>query len=69
MRQNAGDAGELNTFGTATGNGENRQALQYFFLITTNSVPNKPAVNKAIGRIIRIVITTIFMAFNERNHT
>ncbi len=56
--KNAGDAGELNTFPVQQpGTGENRQALQYFFLITTNSVPNKPAVNKAIGRIIRNVIT------------
>ena len=34
-----------------------RQALQYFFLITTNSVPSRPASSRAIGRIIRQVIT------------
>jgi AraC-like DNA-binding protein len=38
---NAGDSGIRNT-----------QALQYF-LITTNSVPTRPAVNRAIGRIIK----------------
>ncbi|STW03581.1 putative ARAC-type regulatory protein [Klebsiella pneumoniae subsp. rhinoscleromatis] len=34
-----------------------RQALQYFFLMTTNSVPSRPASSRAIGRIIRQVIT------------
>lgn len=37
--------------------GSRRQALQYFFLITTNSVPSRPASSRAIGRIIRQVIT------------
>jgi AraC-like DNA-binding protein len=36
--------------------GSQRQALQ-FFLITTNSVPSRPASSRAIGRIIRQVIT------------
>ncbi len=35
----------------------NDQALQYFFLITTITVPSSPAISSAIGKIIRQVIT------------
>ncbi len=51
--KNAGDAGELNTFRYSNREQGKSSGVTVFFFNHTNSVPNKPAVNKAIGRIIR----------------